>query len=119
MLDQFPRNVFRGKPAAFSTDRVALDLAKSAVERGYDRELKTIHEKLFLFLPYEHSENLADQTKSVELISKLGDEEYTRYAEAHRAVIERFGRFPHRNEILGRSSTAAELEFLKQPGSTF
>lgn len=119
LLDQFPRNVFRKTARAFATDAAALALAKSAVERGDAESLTNGDEKLFLYLPFEHSENLADQHRAVELISKLADSEYTRFAEAHRSVIARFGRFPHRNAILGRQSTAAEQEFLKQPGSTF
>jgi uncharacterized protein (DUF924 family) len=119
LLDQFPRNVFRKTPQAFATDAAALDLANAAVARGLDQQLASIDEKLFLYLPFEHSENLADQHRAVELISRLADAEYTRFAQAHRDVIARFGRFPHRNAILGRQSTAEELDFLKQPGSTF
>ncbi|HWK37365.1 MAG TPA: DUF924 family protein, partial [Hyphomicrobium sp.] len=78
-----------------------------------------VDQRIFLYLPFEHSEALADQLRAVELIETLGDAEYTRYAEAHRDVVTRFGRFPHRNEILGRPSTPEEIEFLKQPGSAF
>ncbi len=119
LLDQYPRNVYRGSAAAFATDHAALALARHALERRLDTQLATVDEKLFLYLPFEHSERLADQNRSVELCQQLGDEEYTRFAQAHRAVIERFGRFPHRNAILGRPSTPAEIEFLQQPGSHF
>lgn len=117
-LDQFPRNMFRGTPRAFATDPVALALAKDAVASGFDRDTVK-NERLFLYLPFEHSESLADQRRSVELFAELDDAELLRYAEAHKVIIERFGRFPHRNAILGRRSTPEEEEFLKQPGSSF
>ena len=118
VLDQFPRNMFRGTPRAFATDSKALDVARGAVERGFDRSFD-IHGRAFMYLPFEHSESLADQERSVELFGPLGDAEYTHYAVAHRDIIARFGRFPHRNAVLGRSSTPEEEEFLKQPGSSF
>lgn len=118
VLDQFPRNMFRGTPRAFATDRKARDVALGAVERGFDRGFD-IHGRAFIYLPFEHSEDPADQERSVALYTPLGDAEYTRYAVAHRDIIARFSRFPHRNEILGRESTAEELEFLEQPGSSF
>lgn len=117
-LDQFPRNMFRGTPRAFATDPVALALAKDTVASGLDRGMVK-NERLFLYLPFEHSESLADQRRSVELFAALDDAELLRYAEAHKVIIERFGRFPHRNAILGRRSTPKEEEFLKQPGSSF
>ncbi|HVY42490.1 MAG TPA: DUF924 family protein [Hyphomicrobiaceae bacterium] len=117
-LDQFPRNMFRGTPRAFATDPLALALAKDAVAAGLDRGMVK-NERLFLYLPFEHSENLADQHRSVELFATLGDDELLRHAVAHKAIIERFGRFPHRNSILGRPSTPEEEEFLRQPGSSF
>ena len=122
VLDQFPRNMFRGTPRAFATDGSALELARLAVSRGFDRGLLPV-QRWFLYLPFEHSENLADQDRSVELFESLrGDPESASpidYAHRHRDVILRFGRFPHRNAILGRSSTPEELEFLRQPGSSF
>lgn len=122
VLDQFPRQMFRGNARAFAADRLALDAAKLAVERGYDRALLPV-EKLFVYLPFEHSEVLADQLRACELTEPLArfpetDDVY-RYAVAHRDIVQRFGRFPHRNAILGRVSTPEEIEFLKQPGSSF
>ena len=117
-LDQFPRNMFRGTPRAFATDPLALDLAQYAVAAGFDKA-STKNERLFLYLPFEHSEDVAGQQQSVALFGLLDDPELTRYAEAHKVIIDRFGRFPHRNAILGRTSTPEELEFLRQPGSSF
>jgi uncharacterized protein (DUF924 family) len=117
-LDQFPRNMFRGSPRAFATDPSALAIAKEAVAKGFDLD----HDKdgrLFLYLPFEHSEDVADQRRAVELFALLNDPEVTRYAQAHKDIIDRFGRFPHRNAVLGRMSTPQEIEFLKQPGSSF
>ena len=94
-------------------------LTKLAIERGYDAGLN-LEERVFLYLPLEHSEDLADQRLSVEINrARIGDPEYTDYAEGHLRIIERFGRFPHRNRILGRPSTEEEIEFLKQPGSSY
>jgi len=118
VLDQFPRNMFRGTPRAFATDTKARDVALGAVERGFDQSFDK-DGRAFMYLPFEHSESLPDQEKSVELFTPLGDDEYTHYAIAHRDIIARFGRFPHRNAVLGRQSTPAEEEFLKQPGSSF
>jgi uncharacterized protein (DUF924 family) len=118
VLDQFPRNVFRGSARAFATDARALDIAKAAIDRGLDQELPA-DRRVFLYLPFEHSELLADQERSVELTAVLGDEEYARYAVLHRDVIKRFGRFPHRNAMLGRTPTLEEIKFLKEPGSSF
>jgi len=122
VLDQVPRQMFRGTARAFAADPLALQAAQLAVERGYDRALLPV-ERLFLYLPFEHSESLADQVRACELCAPLAgfaetDDVY-RYALAHRSIIERFGRFPHRNSILGRESTPQEIEFLKQPGSSF
>ena len=117
-FDQFPRNVFRGTPRAFATDPAALALARQAVDAGLDRGFSR-DERMFLYLPFEHSESARDQTQSVALFASLDDPELTRYAEAHKVIIDRFGRFPHRNAILGRTSTPDESEFLKQPGSSF
>ena len=117
-LDQFPRNLFRGSPRAFATDAPALHLSQNAVGRGHDAALN-VDERLFLYLPFEHSERAGDQQRAVSLISELGDAEYTRFALAHQDIITRYGRFPHRNEALGRPSTQHELAFLKLPGSSF
>jgi uncharacterized protein (DUF924 family) len=122
LLDQFPRNMFRGTPRAFASDPLALDTARHAVARGFDGALLPV-ERTFVYLPFEHSEALADQLKSCELTKPL--DAYTetndiyRYAVLHRDIIRRFGRFPHRNAILGRASTPEEIEFLKGPGSSF
>jgi uncharacterized protein (DUF924 family) len=118
VLDQFPRNMFRGTPQAFATDPLALAVAKHAVSRGFDTRLQPV-ERLFLYLPFEHSELLADQERSVALLGSLGDPNSLDYAERHRAIIARFGRFPHRNFILSRPSTPEEIAFLKEPGSSF
>ena len=118
VLDQFSRNMFRGSPRAFTCDAKALALAKATIAKGHAASL-TKDELMFLYLPFEHSETHAAQVRCVELMSGLGDAELTRYAQAHCDIIQRFGRFPHRNEILGRTSTAEEIEFLKQPGSSF
>lgn len=122
VLDQFPRNMFRATPRSFATDPKALKIAKWAIARGFDQQLPPI-QRFFFYLPLEHSENLDDQTQSVSLYEQLRDipelaETYD-YAVRHRDVIERFGRFPHRNQILDRPSTPEEIEFLKQPGSSF
>jgi uncharacterized protein (DUF924 family) len=117
LLDQFPRNMFRGEARAFATDPLARAAARVILERGWDRQM-TQPEQLFAYLPYEHSESLEDQDLSCELMREF-DAEQRRYAERHRDIIRRFGRFPHRNSSLGRENTAAEIEFLKQPGSGF
>ena len=122
VLDQFARNMFRDDARAFATDAPALEAAKHALALGYDRSM-TPTERMFLYLPYEHSESLADQLTCCELMARLLPYPETadvyRYALAHRAIIERFGRFPHRNAALGRESTPGEIEFLKEPGSSF
>src|SRR5258706_3230419 len=117
VLDQFPRNMFRGTARAFATDALALESARVAVERGWDRGMLQV-EQLFAYLPFEHSEQLADQDRACELMKAFAADQLV-YAERHRAIIRRFGRFPHRNEILGRESTSEEIEFLKTPGSGF
>jgi uncharacterized protein (DUF924 family) len=118
VLDQFSRNMFRGTPRAFASDAKALAMAEGVIANGFAASLSK-DELLFLYLPFEHSEAHAAQLRCVELMSSLGDAELTRYAQAHCDIIERFGRFPHRNEVLGRTSSAEEIEFLKQPGSSF
>jgi uncharacterized protein (DUF924 family) len=117
VIDQFPRNMFRGAARAFAADPLALAAAQHAVARGYDRDLLPV-EKQFVYLPFEHSESLADQERACELMRPLGEDLYD-WALRHKRIIERFGRFPHRNETLGRKSTPEEIEFLKQPGSGF
>lgn len=118
LLDQFPRNLFRGTPRAFESDGKALELARKAVDRGIDQSVP-VERRAFIYLPFEHSEALADQVRSVELFKHLGNANYLNYAIAHHDIIARFGRFPHRNAVLGRASTPEEIEFLKTPGSSF
>lgn len=118
VLDQFPRNMFRGDARAFATDPHARILLQHVLDKGYDRELDA-RQKQFLYMPLQHSEDRDDQELSVRLNAKLGDEEVLKYAIAHKEIIDRFGRFPHRNAVLGRDSTSEELEFLTQPGSSF
>jgi uncharacterized protein (DUF924 family) len=107
LFDQFPRNMFRGHADQFSTDPLALAIAKGAVERGYDDGMAA-ERRGFLYMPFEHSENLRDQLQSLLLFTALGNEEQLKYARLHHDVIQRFGRFPHRNAILGRKPTALE-----------
>lgn len=122
VLDQFSRNLNRSDPRAFAQDAYARDCARQAVERRDDLALLPV-ERQFLYLPYEHSEDLADQERGVVLMSALDAFEPTRgvseWAVKHRDIVARFGRFPHRNAALGRASTPEETEFLKQPGSGF
>ena len=120
LLDQFPRNMFRGDPRSYATDRKAQETAGYAVDRALDRELPPF-QRMFLYMPFMHSENLEHQRRSVELFRALGGDEAdaSDYAVRHMEIIERFGRFPHRNEILGRQTTPEEAEFLTQPGSSF
>jgi uncharacterized protein (DUF924 family) len=113
VLDQFSRNMFRGAPRAFAADAIARRLSRIAIEQGVDVGMKE-QERLFLYLPFEHSENREDQALAVELIARLGNEEWTRDAVAHKAIIDRFGRFPHRNAILNRHSAANEAALLKE-----
>jgi uncharacterized protein (DUF924 family) len=122
LLDQFPRNMFRGTPRAFATDALALEAARHAIARGYDRAMRP-SERMFVYLPFEHAESLEEQARACELTAPLAEfpetDDVYRYAIAHRDVIRRFGRFPHRNAILGRASTPEEIEFLMGPGSSF
>jgi uncharacterized protein (DUF924 family) len=112
LLDQFSRNLHRDSAEAFAADMKARDIARAAVARGFDRALGPV-ERMFLYMPFMHAENLADQDEGVRLFTPLG-EESVRYAVQHRDMIRRFGRFPHRNIALGRASTAEELEYLAQ-----
>ena len=118
VLDQFPRNMFRNTAQAFATDSQAVELTKYAVNSNYQQEL-TPEQQCFLYMPLMHSESRVEQALSVELFEKLGRQDNLNYAIKHQEVIDRFGRFPHRNKILGRQSTAAEKEFLNQPGASF
>ena len=122
VLDQFPRHLYRGTARAFSSDALALESAERLLERGWDRDMLPV-ERMFTYLPLQHSESLEDQERSCALYEALKDFPETadshRYALAHRAIIVRFGRFPHRNAVLGRPSTREEIEFLREPGSSF
>lgn len=111
ILDQFPLNMFRQQARSFATERKARQVAEQAIVKNLDRSL-TAEQKAFLYLPFMHSENLQDQDKSVELFEKAGLTENLRYAKHHRELIRRFGRFPHRNSILNRESTAEEIDYL-------
>ncbi|OCW57574.1 DUF924 family protein [Hoeflea olei] len=117
-LDQFPRNIYRGSPLAFATDTLALNAAKAALALGADAAVPE-ERRIFFYLPFEHAENLADQHRAVALCEALGNEQYLDYARQHRDIIERFGRFPHRNPILGRTSTPEEEAYLAEPGAGF
>jgi len=117
VLDQFPRNIHRDRPGAFATDALALATARAAIAAGHDAHL-TLDERTFLYMPFQHAEDLADQTRALELFAEHPAE--TRdFAQRHYDIIARFGRFPHRNAILGRESKPEELQFLEQPGSRF
>ena len=128
VLDQFTRNLYRGTPESFAYDDYALEVARAAIARGDDQTLLPI-EAMFLFMPYEHSENIDDQLRCVELFDQLIDRappdvreriaSFRSYAVRHLEVIKRFGRFPHRNVILGRDTTDEEKEYLESGGDTF
>lgn len=118
VFDQFPRNLFRGTARAFATDPVARRLANAAVDSGIDTAMAK-RERIFVYLPFEHSEDTADQVHSIARLGALGDPELDKYALAHKVIIDRFGRFPHRNVALGRVSTPEEIAFLKEPMSSF
>lgn len=109
LFDQMPRNMFRGHSEQFATDTLALAVARGAVERGLDEALGP-QERGFLYMPFQHSEDIEDQKRSLALFTALGDDYQLRYAKLHHDVIERFGRFPHRNPILGRRPRPAEIE---------
>lgn len=118
VLDQFSRNIWRGTPRAFASDSMALVLAQEAVRQGADQALP-IERRAFLYMPFMHSESLAIHEVAVELFSLPGLESNLEFEWKHRRIIERFGRYPHRNFILGRPSTAEELDFLTEPDSSF
>jgi uncharacterized protein (DUF924 family) len=117
VIDQFSRNMFRGTPRAFSTDALARRLAEQLIADGLDLAM-TPAERYFVYLPFEHSEDPEHQALAVRLIEALGDESWTRFARMHQAAILRFGRFPHRNRILGRVSTDDEVAFLAESGGS-
>ncbi|CAB3781619.1 hypothetical protein LMG28688_01249 [Paraburkholderia caffeinitolerans] len=123
LLDQFSRNCHRGTPRAFSSDDKALDIARAMVESGADRRLPSPQHRVFAYLPFEHAESAEAQRESLRLFGELAQDPeckgYYDYALRHAAVIERFGRFPHRNAQLGRPTTGAEAAFLLEPGSSF
>lgn len=118
VLDQFPRNMFRGTERSFEGDELALKLAQDAVKAGDDQKLP-LKQRAFLYMPYMHSESKAVHEEAVRLFSQKGLEYNLDFELKHKAIIDRFGRYPHRNQVLGRTSTLAEIEFLKTPGSSF
>ena len=114
ILDQFPLNMFRGNAKSFSTEKEALKITRYAISKFFDKKLEPI-QLTFLYMPLMHSEDIDDQNLSVELFDKISLENNLRFAKHHRDIIKRFGRFPHRNTILGRTSTAEEIEYLNSP----
>lgn len=122
LCDQFPRNMFRGNAQAFATDALALDVARGLLATGADAQMRPV-ERMFAYLPFEHSEVLADQQRALDLFEPLGAFAETAdtpdYARRHHVIVARFGRFPHRNAVLGRQSTPEEAKFLLEPGSGF
>lgn len=118
VLDQFSRHIWRGHPRAFAQDDLALEIATRAIEDGFDRQAPVVRRRFF-YLPYEHSEDRAVQRVSIALFATLGERDAEHYAYLHKVIIDRFGRFPHRNRILGRETTPEEAEFLKGPNSSF
>ena len=123
VLDQFPRNMFRDKPEAFLSDKKALEEARIAIEKGFDKKVE--RGRAFFYMPFMHSENIDDQKECVRLFSQLVKEDEKmfetnlKYAKMHKDIIQRFGRFPHRNKILGRNSSKEEAEFLQGTDSSF
>ena len=114
-LDQFPRNMFRDTPQAFTTDDLALSLAKTMSRKNFEKKLPSSAHYNFLYMPFMHSENLEDQEEGIRLFSSIPENERTvSYAKLHRDIIARFGRFPHRNKLLARPSTVEEIHFLKE-----
>jgi uncharacterized protein (DUF924 family) len=122
LLDQFTRNVYRGTPRAFAGDALALALARIAADAGEDASLSP-YQRWFLYIPFEHAESLPAQERAIVLYTRLAEQTGLDaplpWVHRHADVIRRFGRFPHRNAVLGRTSSAEEIEFLKQPGSSF
>ncbi len=111
LLDQFPLNMFRGEAKCFSTETQSREVAQAAIDRGFDIDMPT-KQKAFLYMPFMHSESLDDQAKALLLFDQPGLEDNFRFSKHHYSIVERFGRFPHRNTILGRDSTNAEIEYL-------
>lgn len=123
VLDQFSRNLFRDDPRMYANDIRATEAAEAGIAKGFDRELGA-HARMFLYMPFMHCESIEKQDRCVELFEQLADEHEpfagnVKYAEQHRDIVKRFGRFPHRNDILDRETTTEEEDFLKQPGSSF
>jgi len=118
ILDQFPRNMFRDTPKAFATDNLALCLTQNAIDKGYDIELNP-SQKSFLYMPMMHSESLRIHKRAVELFGAPGMENNLNFELKHKTIIDKFGRYPHRNDILERTSTQQEVDFLKEPNSSF
>jgi uncharacterized protein (DUF924 family) len=118
VLDQFSRNIYRDKPESFLSDSLALVLAQVAVDKEYDKKISVI-ERSFLYMPFMHSESCAIHEQAVQLFTKLGNLDNLEFELKHKEIIDQFGRYPHRNKILARESTPEEIEFLKQPGSSF
>ena len=118
VLDQFPRNLYRESPKAFATDAMALDAARRMTALAWDQRLNMV-ERQFVYLPFEHAEDIEMQRESMRLFESLGSDDLLEWARKHAVIIERFGRFPHRNAVLGRVSTPEEIEFLRQPDSRF
>jgi uncharacterized protein (DUF924 family) len=128
VLDQFSRNIFRGTPQMFAADELAREVCCEGLDAGFDSDL-SFDERVFFYLPLEHGEDVANQQRCLELFNRLVDwapeplegdaKYYLNFAQRHKAIIEQFGRYPHRNEILGRASTPEEAEFLNKPGSSF
>jgi len=119
LLDQFTRNIYRGSPQAFAGDLQALSLSEQAVANGWLAAQPSLPYRQFFLMPLMHSEQLSVQQQSLPLFAKHTDPTTLRFAQRHAEIIERFGRFPHRNAALGRSSTPEEISFLKEPGSSF
>ena len=118
VLDQFSRNLFREQAQQFAADSMALVLAQEAIAQGFDQQLVP-QQRLFMYMPYMHSESVLIHQRAVELFTDLGLPDNLDFEYQHQAIIQRFGRYPHRNAVLGRPSTAAELAFLQQPNSSF
>ncbi|REL29458.1 DUF924 family protein [Thalassotalea euphylliae] len=118
VLDQFSRNIYRDTPQAFACDNLALALAQYAIEKRFDNEL-TAKQRSFLYMPFMHSESQLIHQEALKLYTALGNENNLKFEQQHKAIIDRFGRYPHRNKILGRASTPEEIEFLTQPNSSF
>jgi len=118
VLDQFARNLFRDQAQQFAADAMALVLAQEAIAQGFDQQLPA-QQRLFMYMPYMHSESVLIHQRAVALFTALGLPDNLDFEYKHQAIIDRFGRYPHRNALLGRASTAEELAFLQQPNSSF